>query len=318
MEKPKTTPKDFFLWAGAMIALYVSIFSFIALIFDYINYAFPDPLDYYPSDPYSGGVSYEMASLLVLAPIFLILMRVIHRAIQKDPTRGEVWVRRWALYFTLFIASVTLAIDLIALIMYFFNGDLSLRFVIKVALVFLVAGAGFLHFMADLRGYWEQNPSKARTISWAVGILVVATIASGFLIIGTPMQARLYRFDEQKVSDLQTIQSEVVTYWQETGALPTSLQQLNDPVSGVIVPSDLQPGDSYQYDVLQKLAFKVCATFNEPTASGMITPDEVAMPAPAGPGGTQDLSDSWYHGTGNVCFARTIDPSRYPAIKAAK
>ena len=314
MDKPKATPKDFFLWAGAMISLYVSVFSFIALVFDYINYAFPDPLtDYFPSDPYSGGVSYEMASLIVLFPIFLILMRVIHSGIASDPSRKDVWVRRWALFLTLFLAGATLAVDLITLIMYFLNGEISERFVIKVLLVFLVAGAGFLHFIADLRGYWDENSAKSRMIAWGSVLLVILTIGSGFIIIGTPAQARLYRFDEQKVSDLQTISGEVITYWQEKNVLPTSLDQLSDPTAGVTVPVDPQSGDEYQYTVVNKLAFKVCANFNAETAPYAITPEEVT--APVVMGASHDASDSWYHEAGDQCFTRNIDPTRYPSIK---
>ena len=64
MDKPKVTPKDFFLWAGAMVSLYVSVFSFISLIFDYINYTFPDPLQYFPTNPYSGSISYERRNFI--------------------------------------------------------------------------------------------------------------------------------------------------------------------------------------------------------------------------------------------------------------
>src|SRR4029077_5474016 len=61
MNHPKVTPKDFFLWAGAMIALYSSVFAFIALLFQYINYAYPDPLAYSYVDPFSGGIRIAMA-----------------------------------------------------------------------------------------------------------------------------------------------------------------------------------------------------------------------------------------------------------------
>lgn len=315
MEKPRVTPKDFFLWTGAMLALYVSVFSFLSLVFDYINYAFPDQLNtYYSGNPYQGGVSYEMASLIVLFPIFLILMRVIHKAIARDPSRREVWVRRWALFLTLFIAAATLVVDLITLIMYFLNGEISERFILKVVLVLLVAGAGFLHFVADLRGYWDENSQKAKMIAWGCGILIVLTVGSGFLIIGTPAQARNYMLDEQKVSDLQTIQSEVVTYWQETGKLPTSLDALNDPTAGVTVPMDGQTNQSYQYEVVNALGFKICATFNSVTDPNAVTPDMLALTAPVGAPGTKDYSDSWYHDAGTQCFTRTIDPARYPKL----
>src|SRR6185437_16000608 len=143
MDKPKTTPKDFFLWAGAMLALYVSVVSFISLLFNYLNYAFPDLLSYYPADPYQSGISYEMASLITLFPIFLVLFWLIHRDIKRDATRTQIWVRRWALMLTLFIAGATIAVDLIVLLTAFFNGEeITTRFVLKVLIVLLVAAAG--------------------------------------------------------------------------------------------------------------------------------------------------------------------------------
>ena len=157
--KPKTTPKDFFLWAGAMVALYWSVVAFLGLVFDYINYAFPNATSYsyYPSNPYQSGISYEMASLIVLFPLFVVLMRVIHTDIVRDPSRSEIWVRRWALFLTLFVAGATMAGDIIVLLTSFLNGsDLTTAFLLKIALVFLVAAAGFMHFIADYRGYWEK------------------------------------------------------------------------------------------------------------------------------------------------------------------
>src|SRR3989338_4869378 len=155
MDKPKITAKDFFLWAGAMVAFYWSVLAFIFLIFDYINYAFPNPLSYYPSDPYQSGISYEMASLIVLLPLYLFLMRLIRKDIVTDPSRKEIWVRRWALILTLFIAGIAIAVDLIMLLTTFLNGEaLTTAFLLKVLIIFLIAGAVFMHFIADLKGHW--------------------------------------------------------------------------------------------------------------------------------------------------------------------
>src|SRR3989344_656357 len=155
-DKPKVTPKDFFLWAGAMITLYASVAAFISLLFSYLNYVYPDALTYFSGGPYSGGVSYEMASLIVLFPIFLAISHLIIKSIKADPTRESVWVRRWAIYLTLFAAAAMIAGVLITLIMYFFNGDTTLRFVLKVFVVLLIAVGIFLHYVADLRGYWYR------------------------------------------------------------------------------------------------------------------------------------------------------------------
>ena len=85
-----------------MVAFYWSVLAFIFLIVDYIDYTFPNPLSYYPADPYQSGISYEMASIIVLLPLFMFLMRLIRKGIAADPSRKEIWVRRWALILTLF------------------------------------------------------------------------------------------------------------------------------------------------------------------------------------------------------------------------
>ena len=300
-----------------MIALYTGVFAFVSLIFDYINYAFPDTaLNYYYVDPYQGGVSYEMASLIVLAPVLLILMRVIRRAIATDPTRNEIWVRRWGLFLTVFLAGAAIVVDLIILLTSFLNGeDLTVRFLLKIAVVLLVAAAGFMHFMADLWGYWQKKPEYARYVNWAVAVLVVFTIGAGFLIIGTPQSQRAYRLDQQRVSDLQQIQSEVISYWQAKQTLPATLDQLNDPSRYVVVPIDPAIGASYVYRTTGSMSFTICATFAAPSTSVQETGTNVyngrMIPVPAGKMGVQD---TWNHGTGEGCFNRTIDPDFYPPL----
>jgi hypothetical protein len=318
MDKARVTPKDFFLWAGAMVALYWSVISFIFLVFNYIDYTYPDALSYTPTDPYQSGVGHEMASIIVLFPLYLVLMWFIRRDMHQDPSRKTIWVRRWALILTIFVTGVTIAVDLITLLTAFFNGTaLTEAFLFKVALVLLIAAAGFMHFTADLWGYWDEYPERKRAVGIGVGILAVLTIVAGFFIIGTPMQASANQFDEQKVSDLQTIQNEVIMYWQEEGKLPVSLAALSNSTSGVSVPVDEQTGQPYGYDVLGKLGFKLCATFNAVTPAYAMTQNELTMPqaAPIGGSGVQYESDSWYHEAGTQCFTRAIDPARYPSVK---
>ncbi len=312
MDRPKATPKDFFLWAGAMVSLYAGVVAFIALIFDYINYTFPDPLQYY-GDPYSS-VSYEMAALIVLAPVLLILMRFIRRDIATDASRGELWVRRWALFLTVFAAGATIVIDLITLITTFLSGDdLSARFLLKVLVVLLVAGAGFLHFYADIRGYWMRFPERARAVNWGVGILIVISIVAGFFIVGTPQQARQYRLDEQKVNDLTTLQWQIVSYWQQKQVLPGSLAQLSDPISGFVAPVDPQTGASYRYEKTGSLSFRLCAGFNLESRGTNGT--NVTRPTEPYSKGIQE---NWQHGAGEKCFERTIDPELYPPVSKVK
>lgn len=316
MNTPKTTAKDFFLWAGAVVSFYWSVIAFIFLIFDYINYSFPNPLSYLPADPYQSGISYEMASIIVLLPVYLLLMQLIRRDIRNDASKSDIWVRRWGIILTLFVAGVAVVGDLIVLLTTFLNGEaLTTAFLLKVLTVFLVAGGVFMHFIADLRGYWEANPLRRRSVVIGVAILALVTIVSGFFIVGTPGQARLQRFDDAKITDLQNIQSQVVYYWQAKQVLPARLDDLNNSLNYGAVPVDSQTGAPYAYQVTGPLSFKLCATFN---AEGGQNRYGYSVPRAVAPEYQEKFpvaQDNWQHGSGEVCFDRTIDPSFYPPIR---
>ncbi|MBL8158616.1 hypothetical protein JNK62_03740 [bacterium] len=309
MTNPKVTPKDFFLWAGAMVSLYGSVVAFITLVFSYINYVFPDPLAYYTVDVFSGGMRFQMASLIVLVPVTLILMRLIRKDIAADSDKKDLWIRRWALFLTVFIAGAAIVIDLITLINYFLGGELTSRFLLKVAVLLLVAGGVFLHFFADLKGYWLKQPQRAQMVGWAAGLLVLVTILAGFFIMGTPAEARLYRFDSQKADDLLSIQWQVVNFWQQKETLPASLEELNDPIGGWRNPVDPQSGESYRYERTSNSSFKLCATFNRSSDENK---RQSSIARPAAMYGAPMPDENWDHGEGEHCFDRTIDPERYP------
>lgn len=312
MQPARITPKDFFLWAGTVIAFYGSAFAFVALVFDYLNHLLPDQLSYYTGDPYSSGIANEMASLLVLFPLFLFLMRTIRMTIAQDATRADIWVRRWAIFLTLFAASAAMVGGIITLLVYFFQGDVTLRFLLKVLVILVTAGATYAAFLADLRGYWGMHPVRAAQARWAALAIALVSIIAGFFIVGTPWEARLFRYDDEKVSALQSIQSQVVYYWQSKEALPENLEQLNDSISGFMVPRDPQTGAAYEYMVTGPLSFDLCATFNAATQSTSYTLNRASVPVMPGEKGM--VQDNWYHDAGRQCYTRTIDPDLYPPI----
>ena len=299
-----------------MVAFYWSVLAFIFLIVDYIDYTFPNPLSYYPADPYQSGISYEMASIIVLLPLFMFLMRLIRKGIAADPSRKEIWARRWALILTLFVAGVAIAVDLITLLTTFLSGEaLTTAFLLKVLVIFLAAAGVFMHFSADLKGYWDAFPMRKRAVEAGVAILAVVTIGSGFFIVGTPAEARLARFDAQKVSNLQNIQSQVVYYWQAKQKLPAEIADLNNSLAYGPVPADVQTGGSYVYQATGALSFKLCATFNAESRGSQNAYSETRTMMPVPVGGKSMMQDNWQHGMGYICFDRTIDPSFYPPLK---
>ncbi|MFM8944547.1 MAG: DUF5671 domain-containing protein [Actinomycetota bacterium] len=305
---PKVGPKDVFLWLGAMISLYASAISFLGLLFAYVNYLFPDVTQgyYYDEyyDPYSGAVRTAMAFLIVSVPTFLVLTRMLNADLRTHPEKEEIWVRKWAIVATIFVASVTIAIDLVTLVQSFLGGELQTRFLLKVLAVLVVAGGGLWYYLEDLRGLWRRNATAARATGIGAAALIVVTVLGGFLVIGSPMTQRLYRLDAQKVSDLQVIQSQLLyAYYQAKRELPPTLDALDDPTMGFQVPVDQETGEPYGYRVTGDLSFQLCATFNEASR------ERQGAPRFAEGGVT---NDTWRHDAGEYCFDRTVDPAFFP------
>ncbi len=293
-----------------MVALYGAIVSFITLLFQYIDTAFPDPAITYYTDPYSGAIRFAMAALIVLVPVSIVLLRLIRNDIARFPEKSDLWVRRWALFLTLFIAGATVVVDLITLVNTFLGGELTARFILKVLVVLLVAGAVFMHFLADLWGYWGRFPSRASYVGAASGVAAIAAIVGGFFIIGSPSDARLMRLDFQRVSDLQNIQWQVVNYWQQKEDLPPALADLQDSIGGYVIPVDPETGEPYTYEQTGELSFRLCAVFaKEGDSQDAASRARIAAPVKAS---LEPAENNWRHGEGEQCFERTIDPERYP------
>lgn len=300
-----------------MVAFYWSVIAYIFLVFSYLDYVFPNALNYYPIDPYQSGISYRMASIIVLLPLYMLLMRFIRRDISQDASRADIWVRRWALILTLFVAGVTIAVDFITLLTTFLNGEtFTAAFLLKVLVVFLVAAGVFMHFIADLRGYWTNYPLRRRYVGIGVGLLAVVTIVAGFFIVGTPGQARLARFDAQKVQDLQNIQYQIINFYQAKQKLPGTISDLNNSLNYGPVPVDPQTSKGYIYKPGEGLSFKLCAVFNTESRANQaaIYPETRTIAVPERVGGKGVAQDNWQHGAGQVCFDRTIDPAFYPPL----
>lgn len=304
MPCPKITPKDFFLHIGVIASLYFSAVVFIQLVFAIINTVIEDPLEiYYFAD--ESSLRFAIAALIIGFPLFIFLSWLLHNEEVKNPAKQRFPLRKWLIYLTLFIAGATIAIDLIVLINSFLAGDLSARFILKVITVLAVALVVFGYFYHELKRE-PENRKGIRILGGIVSLVVLAFVIWGVVLAGSPFQARLERFDQQKVNDLQLIQSHVIDYWINTESLPENLTQVEDAVRGVRIPTDIQTGANYQYNALGELSFELCALFN--TAS---TETESLMEFPRPIGGVFIENEFWTHDEGEVCFERTINPERF-------
>lgn len=298
---PKAGPKEVALWLGAMIALYGNAISLLGLLYGYIDYLFPDPALEYYGDPYGGAVRSAMAFLIVGVPAYLVLTGLLNRDLRAHPEKEGFWIRRWFVVATLFIAALTILVRLVGLINDFLGGELQTRSLLKFLATLVILGGGIAYYWEELRGRWRTT--RARPLGIAVATVVVLTIVGGFLVIGSPATQREYRLDEQRVNGLTELQYRIVSVYQETGALPTTLAEVEGG-QGYEVPGDPETGADYGYRVTGPLSFELCATFSRATR----TRDGQPLYGYANP------FDNWVHPAGDHCFERTIDPTLYPKV----
>ncbi len=160
--RPYLSARDAFMYLVLFSTLYVSAYHLGSLVFTFIERAFPDAAataNEYFVDYTRQRMRWSLASLIVAFPVFVAVSRSLDREIRRDPTKRSSMVRRWLTYLTLFLAAIALVADVISLVYYFLGGELTTRFLLKVATVAAIAGASFWYYLSDLRP--EEREAEA-------------------------------------------------------------------------------------------------------------------------------------------------------------
>jgi len=304
----KNTPKDVFLHLLNILTFYISVIGFITLYVQYINALFPDPLSFY----YTGmanAVRLSMSILIIAVPIYLLTSWLLGKDLASNREKRELKLRKWLIYFTLFISAVTIIVDLIMFVYNFLSGELTIQFFLKILVVLLAAAAVFGYYIYDLRR--KNMKSKIpKMLAWTLSFVILASIIAGFFIIGTPAVQRERRFDEQRVEDLQMLQGQIINYWTQKEVLPQNLGELEDSISGFVVPEDPDSDSPYEYNVIDSLSFELCAIFKTSSDDFGPTSNKVRVVLP------YDLfQQNWSHEAERTCFTRIIDPELYKSGK---
>ena len=124
-------------------------------------------------------------------------------------------------------------------------------------------------------------------------LVVVVAVVWGVALVGSPEMARLQRFDQQRLRDLQTIFREVQSLCQDPDikhelkrALPDTLDELAALArSERINLTDPETDQRYVYTVKDGTTYELCATFSLERDS--------------------DMEVFWNHPSGRHCF--TVD-----------
>ncbi|MEE3131930.1 MAG: DUF5671 domain-containing protein, partial [Pseudomonadota bacterium] len=89
--------------------------------------------------------------LIVAYPLFISVSYYTNRSLVLNPVQRTSSVRRWLTYITLFVAACVITGDVIVLIYTLLSGGLSIRFLLKIVVVGLIAGTIFGYYAWSIR-----------------------------------------------------------------------------------------------------------------------------------------------------------------------
>ncbi|MDG6774836.1 DUF5671 domain-containing protein [Thiomicrorhabdus sp. ZW0627] len=277
------------------VDIVINFFSFIllaivatalgTLYFQIINHVFPDPqatMHGLGERFITEAIHHSIASLIISFPLYYLTMRHLFRRFHTDEVRLESRLTKWFTYLVLLAASITIVGNLITILFKLFQGEFSVRFLLKALTILAIAGLVFGFYFIE-RQMIQYKKTVSRTafqgFAWSVTVLVALGVVFGFMAAGSPKEARMYAFDQERAWQLGELSRCIDRYGRELGQLPSSLEELKKTSQFAICGNymhDPETNAPYEYRIITpfrqqgpaKLGeFELCATFALPSTS---------------------------------------------------
>jgi hypothetical protein len=307
--RPYLSAHETFLYLVLFVTLYLTAYHVGAIGFALVDHGLPDPARRFGElDAARRRVRDSVAWLLVAWPVYLALSAVIGRMLRREPAQRESRIRKWLTYATLFVAALVILGDLVQLVIRLLSGELPPRFLAKTAIVALIAGWVFGRFLVQVRREDARADGAVRTsgvLPRVAAAAVLAVLVAGFVLAGSPGEARRQELDARRLEALQGLSAAVEQYHRDFGVLPPSVDSAVTVTRLMPVPPrDPVTGTPFEYAAVDSTHYTLCATFDAADSTGG------ALPAwrtePARPGGR--VRALWAHGAGRTCFDMVVPP----------
>ena len=301
----ENTAKNFVIQLGSLIALYVSVSALLVLIFGVINIKFPDEaVGYWQSDSARESIRASIAILFVFFPTYLTLTRISNQIRRKEEEGRYTGLAKWLVYLSLLAGGAIILGDLVTILKFFLDGEITIRFILKAVALLVVVGISFGYYLLDVKGHFASKEQQSFMFGGVATLLVIAGLIFGFMNIETPSEVREMKLDQQQVTDLQEIQWAIEHYYAINQTLPTTIAEVFDDTkppqeNDVRIPQAPTGREAYQYFVTSDTTYQLCATF--------VAPNSNAGRPYTYPAGEQNYN--WTHGAGEKCFDRVVVPN---------
>lgn len=127
-----------------------------------------------------------------------------------------------------------------------------------------------------------MKPSGHGLLLGLVTAVVLAAVVAGFLVLGTPGDARKETLDRKRVEDLSNLSSAL----SGATALPASIEEVRRRAYWKSFGKDPETGEPYGYRRIASDRFELCATF-----STAVTESDL-----------ESYRKEWAHPAGPACF----------------
>ncbi|MFH0912345.1 MAG: DUF5671 domain-containing protein [Patescibacteria group bacterium] len=312
MEKTYNFARDGFIYLLNYATLLVSSVGMNFILKGIINHYVPDALEGIGFLSSSNLVGF-LAAVIIAFPIFLYVNYLANKMLGAGKMIHDTGVRRWLLYITLVVVILVIIWQLIALLLFYLNGNLALRFALHTLVTLLIASAVLWYQWWHLRffnGEAKKLSASFKIFEWIVFVVVATGVIWTFFIIDSPSVIREKRLDDTRVQRLISISGAIQEYYggdKLTGhqILPTTLQQLvNDTrifieTDGLVDPVTKQ---QFEYKVLGLKSYELCATF---AADNTKDTSNTTAAQPAGAPKFEG-ANSFVHPIGHKCFDLTV------------
>lgn len=205
-----------------------------------------------------NSIKYALAVLLVMAPVYFVVMALLHWKYKKDELNHESRIYKWLTYMMLFFSALTIIGALISLLYGFLNGSYTITTLLKTLTVLLIAGFIFGFYFYDLKrkSYLKRDLVTTIVAGVVVVVLVVGVVWS-FFSIDTPNQTRLKQEDEKIRTALSSSYWGIISYYDANKQLPETFE-----FSTYLNASDKQLANRFSYNKKDNNNFEICAVFN--------------------------------------------------------
>lgn len=306
---PKAATLDIAVNLFSFILLGIVVGALIVLCFALINRSFPEQgeqLGAYLQMATASEIHRSLASLAIAFPLYAFGMRWWITRFAAGHDCSETRLTKWLTYIVLLIAAIVIVCDLIAVVYSLLQGEMTVRFLLKVIVILGVAGIVFGFYLFERRAVQLGNavsPDVFRGFGWGATAIVLLAAMAGYLSAGSPTTARSRAADAARANDLAALSACVDRYARAMGQLPDGLAQLERASSYDNCPTyDRETRRRYEYRIVVASRtegaarvgeFELCATFALATSGKGLQV----------PGGAEKWSD---HPAGRSCRVKTV------------